>query len=359
VANRLQDIAGRPPYLLIMPERMKCGRVDVAPLCKMIISWTVLMASTDLPKLLEPIKGLVNSRAMPPIQLMIRYVSLANIFVAQCRNLKPSFSDLYDAILLYHKDRPCLGIDVYRTARLVANAIRKVLEWFRMAAFFADKRALAFRLATDAEIEQVLVVCDRAVREDGLETSVRSSTGASSSSIANGASPTGAIVSYQTPLPNGLDELDTLLDHIAAVAKPTQSPPSPPPVSHAMFATVAQTPVKDALLTKPLLRRSGAQVFDEVLAFMLAHDDARPLPAKIGAIQRGVTKSVKKNGGKQAFTAARQKIIVEPSGSKGTDAYARKKAKCMAKKRAHKAAIKEGKSMKVANALSKKAYAEA
>jgi hypothetical protein len=239
---------------------MTCGRVDIEALCKMIISWTVFVASTDLPKLLEP-----------PIHLMIRYVSFASIFVSQCRNLQPSFSDLYDAILMYHKDRPCLGIDVFRTARLVANAIRKVLEWFRLTAFFSDKRALAFLLATNAEIEQVLVVCDRVVREDGLETFVRSPSSASSSTAT-------AIVSYQTPSPNGLDALDNLLDHIAAVAEPAQSPPSPPPVSHAMFATVAQTTVKDALLTKPLLRRSGGQIFGEVLAFMDAHDDARPLP---------------------------------------------------------------------------------
>ena len=79
-----------------------------------------------------------------------------------------------------------------------------------------------------------------------------------------------------------------------------------------------------------------------------------PLPATSGAIQRAVTKTVKANGGKQAFSADQPKTPAntdkpakgESKVKRGektiTLAYARKKRKCLASKEAMKLAGERG-----------------
>ena len=131
--------------------RMHSTRLQRTVIKNILESWSVKKVSVDFPALLLPVKPYSNNKATPPVAILLDVVDLAELFVVQCRNLKPSQVDIFDSLLEMHTASPFLGNNPRVIARDVATYIRKALEWFRNIALQPKKRETAFCGATFVE----------------------------------------------------------------------------------------------------------------------------------------------------------------------------------------------------------------
>ena len=76
---------------------------------------------------------------------MSPYAGFVDMVVKVCPTLKPAYVTVYDGVVLYNTQKPFLGCNVYRDARVFAQAFCKVVEWFRYVAYYEDKRAMVLK----------------------------------------------------------------------------------------------------------------------------------------------------------------------------------------------------------------------
>jgi hypothetical protein len=156
-----------------MATRTKCSRVGVECIVGLLKSWCNRESFVDLLSLLAPIAAFAKTKAMPPIRTLLRFLSLAEVFVTAAPNLRVSFVDVYDAALEIHVEQPFLGGEPYKSARTVANHVLKALCWFRNVANFKDKRLIALRHGTAEENRQILNLCACVTSDTGAESTVQ------------------------------------------------------------------------------------------------------------------------------------------------------------------------------------------
>ena len=149
---------------MIIP-RMHSTRLERTVIKNILETWSVRRVSADFNALLSSVKPYVHTRTTPPILILLEFVDLAELFVVQCKNLKPSQVDIFDALLEMHKGSPCLGNNPRSIARDVSTHIRKALEWYRNIALQPKKRETAFAGASYVEKTKILRVCDHVCRE--------------------------------------------------------------------------------------------------------------------------------------------------------------------------------------------------
>ena len=131
--------------------RMHSTRLERTVIKNILESWSVRRVSADFNALLSSVKPYVHTRTTPPILILLEFVDLAELFVVQCKNLKPSQMDLFDSLMEMHYGSPCLGSNPRCMARDVSAYIRKALEWFRNIALQPKKRQAAFNGASYVE----------------------------------------------------------------------------------------------------------------------------------------------------------------------------------------------------------------
>ena len=374
------------PNAMNKRPRAKCSKVDTESLVEVLVAWGNLTGQSDVKTQLEPVKTWMSTKAMPPIAVMLQFASLAELMAKTCDTLRLSFSLLYDAFVACHSKAAFLGVDVFRSARNCSNYVIKVLSWYRDVAFKPEKRELVFRKALPDEVDRVTKVTALLVDPLLTQTTVNAGTAivrcASTSSF--GTASVGSLSGDQidTAALTELEELYSQMNQLAPAGSPKISSQSPVNllrrsncISEDSLVEFAAQPVA------PLVRRSSltppstrhAKLFTTVMAEMVALQDKeatagtqakvgntpkedllKPLPATSGAIQRAITKVVKANGGKQAFSADTPKTPAKTDNpAKGVSkvkrgekdislAYAKKKRKCLASKAAMKLAEERG-----------------
>ena len=125
--------------------RMHSTRLERTVIKNILEIWTVRRVSTDFSALLSSVKHYAASRAIPPMAIILEFVDLAELFVVQCKNLKPSQVDIFDSLIEMHFASPCLGTHPRVIARDCSAYIRKALEWFRHIALEPKKTPSRFQ----------------------------------------------------------------------------------------------------------------------------------------------------------------------------------------------------------------------
>ena len=146
--------------------RMHSTRLERAVIKNILESWSVRRVSADSSALLSSVKPYAYCRAIPPVAIILEFVDLAELFVVQCKNLKPSQMDLFDSWMEMHYGSPCLGSNPRCMARDVSAYIRKALEWFRNIALQPkNAKPLSMELPTLKKLRSCEFAIMSAVRE--------------------------------------------------------------------------------------------------------------------------------------------------------------------------------------------------
>ena len=109
---------------MVLPRnRLHADRIGADAVQRIVEAWLLVRCSADLPKLLKTMA--TWCRRMPPADEFIEYLDLGRLVVQTVPSMAIIQTELRDAIMKSHKDKPCLGVE--RPAIIEAKSVTGIL----------------------------------------------------------------------------------------------------------------------------------------------------------------------------------------------------------------------------------------